>query len=142
MEWLNAIVAGIMGIVGAFGGGSIIYWRATRKAKEAEAHKSTTDARTAEADFAQMILEKYEKGILNRMDSGDAVRKQEFEDINKKIDKRFDNIESRLVMVIEEDRKQNAALNSQNAVLNDIVEYLNGGFQQFEETKKRKTKKK
>ncbi len=141
MEWLNAIVAAIVGLVGAFGGGSIIYWRATRKAKEAEAHKSTTDARLAEADFAEKILEKYEKGILARMDSGEAVRKQEFEDMDKKIDKRFDNIESRLAMVVEEDRKQNDVLNSQNAVLNDIVEYLNGGFQQFEETKKRKTRK-
>ena len=83
MEWLNAIVAAIVGLVGAFGGGSIIYVKATRKAKEAEAHKSTTDARLAEANFAEQILLKYEKGIMDRMDSGDAVRKQEFLEIGR-----------------------------------------------------------
>ena len=128
MEWLNAIVAAVVGLIGALGGGSIIYVKATRKIKEAEARKSTTDARLAEADFAQQILEKYEKGILDRMDSGDAVRSQEFRALEEKIDKRFDIIE-------EEDKKQ-------NETLRDVVEYLNGGFQQFEEQKHSKTTKK
>ena len=128
MEWLNAIVAAIVGLIGALGGGSVIYWRATRKSKEADAHKSTTEARLAEADFAEKILQKYEQGILARMDSGDAVRKQEFQELERKIDHRFDIIEA-------EDRKQ-------NETMRDIVEYLNGGFQEFEREKHKNDKKK
>ena len=121
MEWVNVIITAIVALVGAFGGGSIIYWRATRKAKSAEADKTTTDARLAEADLAEKILQKYEQGILARMDSGDAVRKKEFELLTAKIDNRFDGIE-----------KENSR---QNILLSDVVEYLNGDFQKFENRK-------
>ena len=124
MEWVNVIITAIVSLAGAFGGGSIIYWRATRKAKVAEADKTTTEARLAEADFAEKILQKYEQGILARMDSGDAVRKKEFELLIEKIDRRFDAIGN-------ENKRQ-------NGLLADIVEYLNGDFQQFEKNKKKK----
>ena len=118
MEWVNIIITAIVALAGAFGGGSLIYWRATKKSKTAEADKTTTEARLAEADFAEKILQKYEQGILARMDSGDAVRKKEFELLTAKIDGRFDGIE-----------KENSR---QNILLSDIVEYLNGDFQKFE----------
>ena len=121
MEWVNVIITAIVALVGAFGGGSLIYWRATRKAKSAEADKTTTDARLAEADLAEKILQKYEQGILARMDSGDAVRKREFELLTAKIDNRFDGIE-----------KENSR---QNILLSDVVEYLNGDFQKFENSR-------
>lgn len=124
MEWVNVIITAIVSLVGAFGGGSLIYWRATRKTKAAEADKTTTEARLAEADFAEKILKKYEQGILARMDSGDAVREKEFERLTVKIDKRFDAMD-----------KENSR---QNGLLADIVEYLNGDFQQFEKNKKKK----
>ena len=121
MEWVNVIITAIVALVGAFGGGSLIYWRETRKAKSAEADKTTTDARLAEADLAEKILQKYEQGILARMDSGDAVRKREFELLTAKIDNRFDGIE-----------KENSR---QNILLSDVVEYLNGDFQKFENSR-------
>lgn len=124
MEWVNVIITAIVSLAGAFGGGSLIYWRETRKAKVAEADKTTTEARLAEADFAEKILQKYEQGILARMDSGDAVRKKEFELLIEKIDRRFDAIGN-------ENKRQ-------NGLLADIVEYLNGDFQQFEKNKKKK----
>ena len=121
MELVNVIITAIVSLVGAFGGGSLIYWRATRKAKVAEADKTTTEARLAEADFAEKILQKYEQGILARMDSGDAVREKEFERLKVKIDKRFDAMD-----------KENSR---QNGLLADIVEYLNGDFQKFENSR-------
>lgn len=124
MDWLNTIVTALVALIGAFGGGSIIYWRATRKTKDAEANKSTTEARLAEADFAEKILQKYEQGILARMDEGDAVRSKEFNELTGKIEKRFDAME--------------AENKSQNRLLADIVEYLNGDFQRFEKNKRKK----
>lgn len=121
MEWVNIIITAIVALAGAFGGGSLIYWRATKKSKTAEADKTTTEARLAEADLAEKILQKYEQGILARMDSGDAVRKKEFELLAAKIDKRFDAMDN------ENSR--------QNGLLSDIVEYLNGDFQKFENSK-------
>ena len=128
MEWLNLIITGAASLLGALGGGSVIYWRENRKKEAAEAHKSTTDARLAEADFAEKILEKYEKGILARMDSGDAVRQQEFRELTEKIDKRFDAVEA-----------DNA---KQNSLLDDIVVFLNGDFKAFEEARAKTRKKK
>lgn len=125
MEWFNVIIGGISTLIGLIGGGvGIFFWKENKQLQRAEAQKSTTEAGLAEADLAEKILEKYEKGILARMDSGEAVRKQEFHELTTKIDSRFDAMES-----------ENKA---QNSLLSDIVEFLNGDFQSFEESKKRK----
>ena len=121
MEWFNVIATFALGLIGALGGGSIIYWKASRKSAEADAQKNTTEARSAEVDLTEKIMEKFQRIVLDRMDLGDAVRQQEFKALAQKIDKRFDVIE-------EADRKQ-------TETLQDVVEYLNGGFQQFEEQK-------
>ena len=125
MNWIEIVnmIVGIFGtVIGIIGGSvGIIYWRENKAIKSAEAQKSTTDARMAEADLAEKILEKYEKGILARMDSGEAVRQKEFSDLTQRIDQRFDSMEA--------ENKQ------QNGLLADIVEFLNGDFQQFEANK-------
>lgn len=125
MDWIEIVnlIVGIFGtVVGIIGGSvGIIYWRENKAIKSAEAQKSTTDARMAEADLAEKILEKYEKGILARMDSGEAVRQREFSDLTQRIDQRFDSME--------------AENGKQNGLLADIVEFLNGDFQQFEANK-------
>lgn len=132
MDWIEIVnlIVGIFGtVIGIIGGSvGIIYWRENKAIKSAEAKKSTTDARMAEADLAEKILEKYEKGILARMDSGEAVRQREFSDLTQRIDKRFDSME--------------AENNKQNGLLADIVEFLNGDFQQFEANKRKTTKSK
>lgn len=125
MNWIEIVnmIVGIFGtVIGIIGGSvGIIYWRENKAIKSAEAQKSTTDARMAEADLAEKILEKYEKGILARMDSGEAVRQKEFSALTQRIDQRFDSMEA--------ENKQ------QNGLLADIVEFLNGDFQQFEANK-------
>ena len=128
MEWFNVIATFALGLIGALGGGSIIYWKASRKSAEADAQKNTTEARSAEVDLTEKIMEKFQRIVLDRMDLGDAVRQQEFKALAQKIDKRFDVIE-------EADRKQ-------TETLQDVVEYLNGGFQQFEEQKHKMSNKK
>ena len=137
MNWIELlkaiaeIVGPLLGIIG--GSVGFIFWRENKALKaaeaekgKAEAKKSTTDARMAEADLAEKILEKYEKGILARMDSGEAVRQREFSDLTHRIDQRFDSMEA-------ENTKQ-------NGLLADIVEFLNGDFQQFEANKGKTTK--
>ena len=139
MNWIEIVnlIVGIFGTVVGIVGGSvgIIYWRENKALKaaeaekgKAEAQKSNTEARLAEADLAEKILEKYEKGILARMDSGEAVRQREFSDLTQRIDQRFDTMEA-------ENTKQ-------NSLLGDIVEYLNGDFQRFEAAKSKTTKRK
>ena len=137
MDWIEIVnlIVGIFGTVVGIVGGSvgIIYWRENKALKaaeaekgQAEAQKSTTDARLAEADLAEKILQKYEQSVLARMDSGEAVRQREFQDLTERIDRRFDSMES-------ENTKQ-------NSLLADIVEFLNGDFKRFEEDKEKKSK--
>ena len=139
MNWIEIVnlIVGIFGTVVGIVGGSvgIIYWRENKALKaaeaekgKAEAQKSNTEARLAEADLAEKILEKYEKGILARMDSGEAVRQREFSELTQRIDQRFDTMEA-------ENTKQ-------NSLLADIVEFLNGDFQQFEANKGKTPKSK
>lgn len=128
MTWYQIVIDILFPLIGFIGGGvGIFFWRENKAMKAAEASKSKTEARLAEADLTEQILKKYQQSVIDRMDSGDAVRKQEFQDLEHKIDKRFDVIE-------EEDKKQ-------NETLRDVVEYLNGGFQKFEEQKQKKGKK-
>ena len=129
MEWFNLIIGAVGTIFGMIGGGvGVFYWKANKALKEAEANKSKTEAKLAEADLADQILERYEKVVLARMDSGEAVRRKEFSELTEKIDRRFDVIE-------KENRKQ-------NETLRDVVEYLNGDFQKFEEKKRTSRTKK
>lgn len=130
MEWVELIVKDLLPtIIGIIGGTfGIIYWRENKALKAAEADKSKTEAMQAEADLAESILEKYEKAILDRMDSGETVRKQEFSDLERKIDRRFDEV-----------NKENS---KQNGLMSDIVEFLNGDFQEFEKNKRNNKRKK
>ena len=43
MEWVNIVISAVIGIAGAFGGGSIIFARQTRKMKEIENEAKQSD---------------------------------------------------------------------------------------------------
>lgn len=138
MNWellveIGNFAVGIIGVIGGTAG--IIFWRAARKAQEAAAKEKEANAQSAkieamgkEADFAETMLQKFEKAILARMDSGEAVRKQEFDQLRTDLGGQLTNLQA-------ENRSQNETLAAQNDLLQDIKEYLNGGFAAFEESK-------
>ena len=138
MNWELLVEIGnfAIGIIGVIGGtAGIIFWRAARKAQEAAAKEKEANAQSAkieamgkEADFAETMLQKFEKAILARMDSGEAVRKQEFDQLRTDLGGQLTNLQA-------ENRSQNETLAAQNDLLQDIKEYLNGGFAAFEESK-------
>ena len=126
----------IIGVIGGTAG--IYYWKAYKKEKEANAQSAAIEAKQKEADFAESILEKYEKSILARMDSDEMVRKKEFDQLRTDLGGQLSNIQT-------ENRKQNEIIAEQNDLLQDMKEYLNGGFAEFElrkHSKQTKTKKK
>lgn len=126
----------IIGVIGGTAG--IYYWKAYKKEKEANAQSAAIEAKQKEADFAESILEKYEKSILARMDSGESVRRKEFDQLRTDLGGQLSNIQT-------ENRKQNEIIAEQNDLLQDMKEYLNGGFAEFElrkHSKQTKTKKK
>lgn len=138
MNWdlffeIGNFAIGVVGVIGGIGG--IIFWRAARKEKEAAAKEKEANAQTAkieamgkEADFAETMLQKFEKAILARMDSGEAVRKQEFDQLRS-------DIGGQLTDLQVENRRQNESIEGMSELLGDIKEYLNGGFAAFEEIK-------
>lgn len=129
MQWYQIIIEIVFPLIAIIGGSAgIIYWRENKQLKSAEASKSTTEAMSAKADLAEQILHKFEQSVLARMDSGDAVRKKEFDELGQRIDSRLETIET-------DNRRQ-------SSLLEDIVEFLNGDFQQFEANKHNKPRKK
>ena len=138
MNWELLVEIGnfAVGIVGVIGGtAGIIFWRAARKAQEAAAKEKEANAQSAkieamgkEADFAETMLQRFEKAVIGRMDQGEAVRKQEFDQLRTDLGGQLTNLQA-------ENRSQNETLAAQNDLLQDIKEYLNGGFAAFEANK-------
>lgn len=120
----------LIALIGAGGIGGLI---ATIAGVIQNRRKSVTEQKGSAIEQGKetlsLIDELYQKQIKwmsERLDSNDSVRKQEFSDLRSSIDRRFDTIE-----------KDN---NQQNDLLRDIVEFLNGDFQEFERKKKGRKK--
>lgn len=138
MTWELALQIGefLIAIIGVVGGtAGVYYWKAYKKEKDANAQAASIEAKQKEADLADSILEKYEKAILARMESGEMVRKQEFDQLRTDLGGQLTNIQV-------ENRKQNETISTQNdriaeqsELLQDIKDYLNGGFAAFEANK-------
>ena len=138
MNWdlffeIGNFTIGVVGVIGGTAG--IIFWRAARKAQEAAAKEKEANAQSAkieamgkEADFAETMLQRFEKAVIGRMDQGEAVRKQEFDQLRTDLGGQLTNLQA-------ENRSQNETLAAQNDLLQDIKEYLNGGFAAFEANK-------
>lgn len=126
MTWYELLIA----LIGAGGIGGLI---ATIAGVIQNRRKSVTEQKGSAIEQGKetlsLIDELYQKQIKwmsERMDSNDSVRKQEFSELRSSIDRRFDTIEN-------ENTKQ-------NSLLADIVEFLNGDFQEFERKKKGRKK--
>lgn len=148
MNWELVLRIGefIIAVIGVIGGtAGVYYWKAYKKEKEANAQSAAIEAKQKEADFADSILEKYEKSILARMDSGESVRRKEFDQLRTDLGGQLSNIQNENRKQNETIATQNDRISEQNDLLQDIKEYLNGGFAEFElrkHSKQTKTKKK
>lgn len=120
----------ILAILGSGGVGALIATIAnviqSRRKSKTEEKGSAIEQSKETITLVDELLQKQLKWMSDRMDTGDAVRQQEFKTLEQKIDRRFDTMET-------ENTKQ-------NSLLADIVEYLNGDFKAFEKQKHGKTK--
>lgn len=138
MEWYE--LAGL--ILGAGGLGGLIATiagvvRDHRKSKSEQ--KSSAIEQTKETvDLVDGLLQKQLKWMSDRMDEGESVRRKEFQELKADIGGQLTDIQA-------ENRSQNETIAVQNDLLQDIKEYLNGGFAEFENRKHgiaKKSKKK
>lgn len=128
MTWYELLIA----LIGAGGIGGLI---ATIAGVIQNRRKSVTEQKGSAIEQGKetlsLIDELYQKQIKwmsERMDSNDSVRKQEFDQLRTDIGGQLTNIQV-------ENRSQNETIAAQNELLQDIKEYLNGGFAAFEESK-------
>lgn len=133
MTWYELLIA----LIGAGGIGGLIATIAgviqNRRKSVTEQHGSAIEQGKETLSLIDELYQKQIKWMSERMDSNDSVRKQEFADMNTSINKRFDKLEN-------ENVKQNDHISEQNDLLRDIVEFLNGDFQEFERKKKGRKK--
>lgn len=90
------------------------------------------------------LYQKQIKWMSERMDSNDSVRKQEFDQLRTDIGSQLSDIQLENRQQNETIAAQSSAISAQNELLQDIKEYLNGGFAAFEagkHTKKGRTRK-
>ena len=126
MNWyeLAALILGAGGIGGLIATIANVI-QASRKSKSDEKGSKIEQSQET-LTLIDALYQKQIQWMSERMDSNDSVRKQEFSDLRSSIDRRFDTIEN-------ENTKQ-------NSLLADIVEFLNGDFQEFERKKKGRKK--
>lgn len=148
MNWELVLRIGefIIAVIGVIGGtAGVYYWKAYKKEKEANAQSASIEAKGKEADLVDTILQKFEKAVIGRMDQGEAVRKKEFDQLRTDLGGQLSNIQTENRKQNETIAAQNDRIGEQNDLLQDIKEYLNGGFAEFElrkHSKQTKTKKK
>jgi hypothetical protein len=141
MTWYEFLIA----IIGAGGIGGLIATIANviqaRRKSVSEQKESKIEQTKETVNLVDELLQKQLKWMSERMDQGETVRKQELEAIQQNLGQQLSNIQ-------DENRKQNETIAAQNEqistiseLLQDMKEYLNGGFAEFEERKSRGTKK-
>ena len=138
MNWELALQIGefMIAVIGVIGGtAGVYYWKAYKKEKEANAQTAKIEAMGKEADFAETMLQKFEKTVIGRMDQGEAVRKKEFDQLRIDLGGQLTNIQAENRKQNETIAAQNDRISEQNDLLQDIKEYLNGGFAAFEANK-------
>lgn len=126
MTWYELLIA----LIGAGGIGGLIATIAgviqSRRKSVSEQKGSAIEQGKETLSLIDELYQKQIKWMSERMDQGDAVRSKEFKTLEQKVDRRFDKME--------------AENKSQNTLLADIVEFLNGDFQEFERKKKGRKK--
>ena len=131
MSTLELIIA----LLGSGGIGALISIIAgviqNRRKSKTEQKGSAIEQSKETIDLVDGLLQKQLKWMAERMDSNDSVRKQEFEQLRT-------DLGGQLTDIQVENRTQNETIAAQNELLQDIKEYLNGGFAAFEESKHQK----
>lgn len=128
MNWyeLAALILGAGGIGGLIA--TIANVIQARRKSVSEQKESKIEQTKETVNLVDDLLQKQLKWMSERMEQGETVRKNEFHELKVEIGAKLKDIQT-------ENRKQ-------NGLLSDIVEYLNGDFQEFEKNKHRKKSKK
>ena len=125
----------IFALLGSGGIGALISIIAgviqNRRKSKTEQKGSAIEQSKETIDLVDGLLKKQLQWMAERMDSNDSVRKQEFEQLRT-------DLGGQLTDIQVENRTQNETIAAQNELLQDIKEYLNGGFAAFEESKHQK----
>lgn len=128
MTWYELLIA----LIGAGGIGGLIATIAGviqgRRKSVTEQKGSAIEQGKETLNLIDELYQKQIKWMSERMDSNDSVRKQELDQLRTDIGGQLTNIQV-------ENRTQNETIAAQNELLQDIKEYLNGGFAAFEESK-------
>jgi hypothetical protein len=144
MTWYEFLIA----IIGAGGIGGLIATIANviqaRRKSVSEQKESKIEQTKETVNLVDELLQKQLKWMSERMDQGETVRKQELEAIQQNLGQQLSNIQDENRKQNETIAAQNDRIGEQNDLLQDIKEYLNGGFAAFEERKaaQKKTTKK
>ena len=137
MSTLELIIA----LLGSGGIGALISIIAgviqNRRKSKTEQKGSAIEQSKETIELVDGLLKKQLQWMAERMDSNDNVRKQEFDQLRT-------DLGGQLTDIQVENRTQNETIAGLSELLQDIKEYLNGGFAAFEQSKhpkKGKTRK-
>ena len=142
MTWyeLSALILGAGGLGGLIA--TIANVVQSRRKSVSEAQESKIGQTKETVNLVDELLQKQLKWMSERMDQGEAVQKKELDRVEQNLGLQLTNLQV-------ENRQQNETISGQNDriaeqtemlvalkdLVDDIKEYLNGGFAAFEERK-------
>ena len=135
MNWyeLAALILGAGGIGGLIA--TIANVVQARRKSVSEQKESKIEQTKETVNLVDELLQKQLKWMSERMDQGETVRKQELDELRTDLGGQLSNIQVENRQQNETIAAQSSAISAQNELLQDIKEYLNGGFAAFEERK-------
>ena len=145
MNWyeLAALILGAGGIGGLIA--TIANVIQARRKSVSEQKGSNIEQSKDTLNLIDALYQKQIQWMSERMDQGETVRKQELDRIEQNLGQQLTDIKVENRQQNETIATQNDRIAEQNDLLQDIKEYLNGGFAEFElrkHSKQTKTKKK
>lgn len=138
MTWYEFLLA----LIGAGGIGGLIATIANviqaRRKSVSEQKGSNIEQSKDTLSLIDALYQKQIQWMSDRMAKGETVQKKELDRVEQNLGQQLTNLQDENRKQNETISMQNCRMAEQNELLQDIKEYLNGGFAEFEKKKHQK----
>ena len=101
ISWIDVATGAITGLLGAIGGGGVIYWKENKKGKQIENKAHEIDNILKLAEVQQKTIE----GLQKQLDENHTFHQKQLEELEARYEKRFEETDKRTAFFKEKYEK-------------------------------------
>lgn len=91
MDWISVLISGAVGLVGALGGGGLLFWRQNKNIKHQEAKQAEHETQHAYVEEWKELYQKKEERVNILEEKLDKVRHERNEAVAKTAELKLEN---------------------------------------------------